>query len=141
MFGSAFAKIKTFVRQNRTAVRSGGIFAACMLAFLLAYDRIASSVVLDGVRVFTAKAIYDTNMSYGTIDLTNVPPGNYTIIEIAAPTGYIVDPTPQTITVNPSTIPVTVISLNSWLPYIPSVPGLSLWGSITLALLSCSAMV
>jgi archaeosortase B (VPXXXP-CTERM-specific) len=55
-FGSAFAKIKTFVKQNRTAVRSGGIFAACMLAFLLAYDRIASSVVLDGVRVFTAKA-------------------------------------------------------------------------------------
>jgi archaeosortase B (VPXXXP-CTERM-specific) len=56
MFGSAFTKTKTFVRQNPTAVRSGAIFAGCILAFLLAYDRIASSQVLDGVRIFTTKA-------------------------------------------------------------------------------------
>ena len=56
MFRSAFTKTKTFVRQNPTAVRSGAIFAGCMLAFLLAYDRIASSQVLDGVRIFTTKA-------------------------------------------------------------------------------------
>ena len=56
MFGSAFTKTKTFVRQNPTAVRSGAIFAGCMLAFLLAYDRIASSQAMDAIRIVVTKA-------------------------------------------------------------------------------------
>jgi len=55
-FGSAFTNTKTFVRQNPTAVRSGAIFAGCMLAFLLAYDRIASSQAMDAIRIVVTKA-------------------------------------------------------------------------------------
>jgi hypothetical protein len=54
---------------------------------------------------------YDTDMTFGTIDLKNVPQGSYTITEIAAPTGYIVDPTPHLITVTSST-PVVVTSID-----------------------------
>jgi hypothetical protein len=52
---------------------------------------------------------YDTDMTFGTIDLKNVPLGSYTFTEIAAPAGYIVDPIPQTQDVSSST-PVTFIS-------------------------------
>jgi exosortase/archaeosortase family protein len=55
-FRSALTRTKTFVRENRTAVRSGAIFAGCMLAFLLAYGWIADSQAMDGIKIFTAKA-------------------------------------------------------------------------------------
>jgi hypothetical protein len=52
----------------------------------------------------------DKNMTYGTIRLINVPLGSYTITETAAPTGYIVDPTPHPVDVTSSTTPVEVTS-------------------------------
>ena len=44
------------MRRNWIAVRSGGVFALCMLVFLFSYPLIDSSWVLEGVKVFTAKA-------------------------------------------------------------------------------------
>ncbi|MBM4463940.1 MAG: hypothetical protein FJ012_11565 [Chloroflexi bacterium] len=57
---------------------------------------------------------YDTDMTFGTIDLKNIPQGSYTITEIAAPAGYIVDPTPHLITVTSSTPVIVTRSTATW---------------------------
>jgi len=53
---SALTRTRTFVRQNPTAVRSGAIFAGCMLVFLLVYDRLADSQAMHGIKISVTKA-------------------------------------------------------------------------------------
>jgi len=77
----------------------------------------ATLVVLDN-------GPYDKNDAFGYIELVNIPLGiEYTIIEVSAPHGYKVDPTPQTRTPDEDNTDVVVTSEDERI----KVPGASNW--------------
>jgi hypothetical protein len=68
----------------------------------------------------------DTNGLLGYIRLTNVPPGHYHIIEIAAPVGYLVDSTPIPVDV-PANGTVTAVSRDMPITRVPGSSSTGLW--------------
>lgn len=72
----------------------------------------------------------DKDSTWGTIELDNVTIGTtYTITEIAAPAGYMINPSPMEANLESPAGPVTVVSYD----YPPPVPTLSQWGIIAMA--------